>query len=311
MLETVAGVRPGSSSAEAGEEAAAQAALRAWATRFAAEQGDRLDGAGQVAAMTAMRAEEGNLADVLRWALAAGDRGTALAVLAGLGTFWWIAGEEPRLIALVSAVEDAVADWEPPPELVGVTRRALGLVATNSILTVARRRVRPRGCCGVSGPGEPGEAPIVEVVLARTPSLPGTRSRRLYALCDHPDRRVALLALQYLGHRLENVGDPEGTLDVIARAMALWRESDGPWGRRSCSAGSPRRTPSSGTTRRPRSYAGSRSRCSTCSRPRTTPHRPLGAGRRRRPPWRPRRGRAALRRDHGDRARPAAFGGPP
>jgi predicted ATPase/DNA-binding SARP family transcriptional activator len=215
--------------AEAGRTAEAHEALRGWATSYAAEQSRRLDGPEQVAAMTAMRAEEANLADVLRWSLAEGDRGTALALLAGLGWYWWIAGEEPRILALVDAVDDAVAGWEPPPELVDVTRRALALVATNSLVAIGPALGAAMTLLRRLGPGEPGEVPMAEVVLADDPELPGDVMDRLMALGEHPDRKVAMLSLQYVGHRLENSGDPEGTLDVVARAMSLWRESDGPW----------------------------------------------------------------------------------
>jgi predicted ATPase/DNA-binding SARP family transcriptional activator len=212
--------------AEAGEEGPAHAALRRWATSFAVEQRRRLDGAEQVAAMNATRAEEANLADVLRWSLAEGDSGTAVAVLAGLGAFWWITGEEPRVFALADAVEDAVAGWEPPPELVAETRRAMALVATIALLTrgpalgPAMSLLRRLG---------PDADPMAQVVLAEDPSLPGDATERLEALCEHPDRRVAMLALQYLGHRRENSGDPEGMLTAVTRAISLWREADGPW----------------------------------------------------------------------------------
>jgi predicted ATPase/DNA-binding SARP family transcriptional activator len=215
--------------AEAGRTAEAQEALRRWATSYAAEQSGRLDGAEQVAAMSTMRAEEANLADVLRWALAEGDRGTALALLGALGWYWWIAGEEPRIISLIDAVEDAVAGWEPTPELEDVTRRALALVATNAVVLIGPAPSASMALLRRLGPGEPGAIPMAEVVLAQDPDLPGDGMDRLAALCEHPDRKVAMLALQYAGYRLENAGDPEATLDVVARAMSLWQESDGPW----------------------------------------------------------------------------------
>jgi tetratricopeptide (TPR) repeat protein len=72
---------------------------------------------------------------------------------------------------------------------------------------------------------------MTEIVLAEDPDLAGSSMDRLRALSEHANRKVAIVALQYLGHRLENQGDPDATLEVIDRAMALWRDEDGPWAR--------------------------------------------------------------------------------
>jgi predicted ATPase/DNA-binding SARP family transcriptional activator len=214
---------------EAGDGDAAAAAVRRWAASFALTEGARLDSADQVAAARAMRAEETNLADILRASLADGDVGTATTVLGALGSFWWIAGEEPRILSVATAVNDAVAGWDPPAELVDRTRYALSLVLSSGLVTVGgTRRSHAMSLLRRLGPGD---VPTARIVLAEDPDQPGDSLTRLRELCEDPDRRVAALALQYYGHRLENDGDPERTLATAERALSLWRESDGPWAR--------------------------------------------------------------------------------
>ena len=60
--------------AAAGEEPSARAAQRGWATGYASAQQAGITGAGQFAAIDALGAEETNLADELRAAIADGDR---------------------------------------------------------------------------------------------------------------------------------------------------------------------------------------------------------------------------------------------
>jgi predicted ATPase/DNA-binding SARP family transcriptional activator len=215
--------------AGAGDTDAAQRALRAWAAAFAAAEGAALYSPRQVAAMRALRAEEANLSDVLRTALADGDNETAMDVLAALALYLLISGEEPRVLALTGAVDEAVAGWEPPPHLVDRTRQALGILLTNALAMLGP--ARPVHALALLRRLGAGDVPVARVVLAEDPDRPGTGHARLLELADDPDRRTAALALQYLAHRRENEGDAEGTLEVLRRAHELWREADGPWTR--------------------------------------------------------------------------------
>jgi tetratricopeptide (TPR) repeat protein len=140
-----------------------------------------------------------------------------------------ISGEEPRILAVVEAVNAAVVGWKPPPELLDTTRQALGIIVTNAMVMMGP--ARPENTLALLHELGPGEVPVTRVVLAQDPFQPGDVRERLVALADDPDRRTAMMALQYLGHQLENEGDAEGTTEVLARALDLWREEDGPWTR--------------------------------------------------------------------------------
>ena len=81
-----------------------------------------LFGEGQVAAVDELSHEENNLADVLRRAMAEDDAGAAVRLMATLGTFWAITGNNPRVFAMIDAAERMLERWEPPPELVPATQ---------------------------------------------------------------------------------------------------------------------------------------------------------------------------------------------
>ena len=95
--------------AEAGEDSAARAAQRRWAAGYADAHIDMLTGRDQFAAIDALAAEETNLADELRGAIADEDRCSLVRLLAALGLFWTIRGEHIRLLVMADAVADAVA----------------------------------------------------------------------------------------------------------------------------------------------------------------------------------------------------------
>ena len=76
-------------------------AQRRWAVAYATRYGAQLASPEQVAAIDALSAEEVNLADELRRAIADGERGPLVRLLTALGTFWAIRGEHARLVSLV------------------------------------------------------------------------------------------------------------------------------------------------------------------------------------------------------------------
>src|SRR5262249_36028062 len=120
--------------AEAGEDAEAREAQRRWAAGYARVHGPQLAGPGQFAAIDALSAEETNLADEMRGAMADGDLCSFVELLAALGMFWPIRGEHARLMVLVQAVADVVGDWQPPPDLAEPARAAIAITLANSLM---------------------------------------------------------------------------------------------------------------------------------------------------------------------------------
>ncbi|MGD9958683.1 ATP-binding protein [Nocardioides sp.] len=215
---------------EAGDRAEALAAQRAWALELSTRLTARMYGPDQVEAVDELRAEEINLADVVRRALTAADPATVVVLMGALGSYWAITGNHARLIVLVDAAESTLRDWAPPAELLEATRLTLALLLSNAGLAFGR---------GIGELGEmlrrlgPGEQP--GVVIAHTLLIDGLEGFPGLSVLDpllaHPDRRVRLTALQWACLLAENQGDPDAASEFAQRGIDLWRESDGPWQR--------------------------------------------------------------------------------
>lgn len=214
---------------DAGEDADAMHALRSWARAYARANLGRLMGPRQFDAIDAIHAEEGNLGDILRQSIAEPDRETAVAVLAALASYWSVTGEHARILLLADAFDAAVAGWSPPPDLVDETLVAVCVLLANVFIV---HPTYPPAMCELLkriGPEstDPGIAAMCEVVQALDPVDGGPD--RIDVLCEDDDRLVAIRALQYRCHRLENDGHPESAIGDATRALELSAEEDGPW----------------------------------------------------------------------------------
>ena len=236
--------------AGAGEEASARAAQRGWAVGYASAHQAALTGTGQFGAIDALSAEETNLADELRGAIADGDRDALVQLLAALGLFWSMRGEHLRLIALVGAVAEAVCGWLPPPDLANAARVATAIILNNSMMIGGREADGPlMDLLRQLGPDPGGNvylSGLIRVLLAYDSAGSGNYphrfaadgatgagatgfAERLVALAADPDRHTAAAASQMLGHERENAGDPLGAIEATERVLALVRDQDGPW----------------------------------------------------------------------------------
>src|ERR1700761_9403948 len=156
--------------AQAGEEASARAAQRRWAAGYASAHQANLIGVGQFAAVDALSAEETNLADELRAAIADGDRDSLVQLLAALGLVWTMRGEHLRLVVLAGAVAEAIRGWLPPPDLAHATRAALAAPPNNSMMSGGGEADGPMMVLLRQLGPEPGDNPyvsgLVRVLLA-------------------------------------------------------------------------------------------------------------------------------------------------
>ncbi|TCK24346.1 AAA family ATPase [Pseudonocardia endophytica] len=218
----------------AGERDDAERAQRSWARRLAVEQFDELDGPGQYAAMDVLRAEEANLADVLRRALAEPEPATGLALLAALATYWSIIGDHTRVLGLADAVECAVEGWTPPSELTEQVGAGLAMLLLNARMMSLKGLPHSRALLARIGPDVRGPSATAwfELVAATEDGLHGSPDA-LRRLGERPEPRVAGTALQFLAHTLENDGDLAGAIPAAVRALELTRDDEGPWTRAS------------------------------------------------------------------------------
>jgi predicted ATPase/DNA-binding SARP family transcriptional activator len=212
--------------AEAGHDVGARAVLRGWAVARCEAALVDLHGPGQVAAVRSLASEENNLAEVLRRSLGEGDAETVVVLVAALGSLWTIRGEHGRVVTLVGAVDEVLADWEPPDRLVDAAAGAASILVINSSFVDL---VEPRNALALLAAYGPRSDDAR--VRAHAAVVPDLVTGDLSAYVDHPDGQVAMLALQWESHTRENVGDLEGAVDASLRAVSLWRPEYGPWER--------------------------------------------------------------------------------
>jgi predicted ATPase/DNA-binding SARP family transcriptional activator/tetratricopeptide (TPR) repeat protein len=214
----------------AGEGAVARAAVRAWAVGHADRCGARLYSPEQAEAMDRLRAEETNLADILREALADPDPEAMVVLFSALGGYWSISGDHGRTIVLAPAVAAALDGWTPPPDLLDRTRMTLSIALINSMMIglAAEVGILERLLAAL-GPGSanPAIRALVTVLLARV-SLTGDQCEELTA---DPDPLIRAFTLQCLSNSRENAGDPAGAIEAARAALDLIGEDGGPWHR--------------------------------------------------------------------------------
>ncbi len=215
----------------AGQDADAEAAQLRWAAHLCRRAAGELWTSRQVEAVARIRAEENNLADCLRRALRGPDPSAVSVLMAALGTFWTMTGENPRVIMLATAVDEALAGWVPEDDEVDPAVEAAAMVVMNAAL------------------GEFAEAPVCRALLeaygdrATDPLARGTvtvlRAQsvddvdgslvRLEELGRGPDRHAAMQALMWTAHFRENRGDPRGAIEAGRLGLEHARPEDGPW----------------------------------------------------------------------------------
>jgi len=218
--------------ADSGDEAEARRAQLAWATDYAMGNAALMFTRDQFAVVDALRAEEGNLSELLRQALGEPDPGTAVQLLNGVGALWSVRGDHARIIALGDAVARALTGWYPPPELEEATRGALLIVLMNMLALTGDRYEELRDLLRRLPLHDTTDGRVAawsRVLPASDPSGGAGARRRLEELRSSPDRHVAMIAAQLSTYVLENAGDLAGAVEAGRQALALTREEDGPW----------------------------------------------------------------------------------
>ncbi len=215
---------------ESGDRDVARSAQDRWAVALCTRLSAQLYGEEQVEAVTEVRAEEINLADVVRRALGEPDPPVVVVILSTLATYWSITGNHARLIVLVDAAEDALRDWTPPESLLDRARLTLALLLGNAGVAFGRGVGELGELLRRIGPGDEPTAIVAHALLLDGDGgMPKLAS--LEPLVANADRRVRMMSLMWGCVLTENEGDPDLAGDFARRAMDLWQTSDGPWQR--------------------------------------------------------------------------------
>ncbi|GAB2990124.1 ATP-binding protein [Nocardioides montaniterrae] len=215
--------------AAAGEQEAAAASQRDWATGFCRTHGLLMFTPTQVEAVRRVRGEVNNLADVLRQAIAVGDRPTVVVLHSVLGGYWALVGEHHRAFSLSSAVLDTLDGWDPPAELVEPARVSLASCLMGSVLTGSADTAQVERVARRLGTGStsPHLGTMLQILLAH--ELQGYDEELVDRLLADPDPRVRATTYQFLSHERENSADPQGAMEAATTALELTTDEHGPW----------------------------------------------------------------------------------
>ncbi|GIH65356.1 BTAD domain-containing putative transcriptional regulator [Microbispora siamensis] len=213
----------------AGETAEARAAVRAWAVGYAERHGARLYSPEQVEAMGRLRAEETNLADILRDALADPDPEAVVVLFSALGGYWTIRGDHTRGIVLTPAIAAALSGWTPPPGLLDRTRVALSMVLFHSMMISSEEIGGPAEM--LSALGADSANPAVRALVTALLTTMAEPESGFDMLIADPDPLIRQIALHWLSHGRENSGDPVGAIEAARASLELVDDDDVPWRR--------------------------------------------------------------------------------
>jgi predicted ATPase/tetratricopeptide (TPR) repeat protein len=219
---------------DAADESETRGRLQAWAVEFALDAASRLFGPEQIAMMSEIRAEEGNLVDVLRAALRGRDPDVVVALMACLSDFWTIEGSHLKVINLARDVEDVVADATVSPAYEDAFRTTLVAVAFNTMIFSDSMQGRAFDRLEKLGTGElrTRSEVMASVLLIARHSVVGDRLDSLDGLeelCHDPNPAVAQIALQWSSQFHENQGEVRRAQECALEALALADDSGGPW----------------------------------------------------------------------------------
>jgi predicted ATPase/DNA-binding SARP family transcriptional activator len=205
---------------EAGGTDRVRDAFLDWARDFGLTHHEPLLGASAFAATGLVRAEQDNLVQALRYAVAAGDAPTVAATSAVLAALWTMDANHPRMLTLADETGPVLSHFRPEPPFVAVTRTAavlsvahafmiLGPHATRALVTL--RRLPPAHPDTVVG--------ALSVVLGAMPEISADRAV-LTALRDDPAPLVAAVANCLTSYVLEQEGAPDEALVAARRMLA-------------------------------------------------------------------------------------------
>lgn len=223
---------------DAGEDERARAAQRVWASDYADASAGRIYSPEQFDAMDELRAEESNLADILRQVLADDEAESVIRLFCAMGVFWTIAGEHQRVIMLAGPVADLLAEWEPPRELLEKTRLVLALLLFGAAVTGGSGLERlmtilDRVGAEAADPQLRVMLKVMQAMASTVADAEGGAGRpledELTDLVTDPDPEVRARAYTFLSHERENLGDPEGAVAAGREALRLTGTDGGLW----------------------------------------------------------------------------------
>ncbi len=203
----------------AGETEQAVGGFLAWARDFGVAHHHSPFGADPYSAVERIRAEQDNLVQALRYALAGSDGGTVAATSAVLVGLWTIESNYPRMATLTEETARVLSHFRPEPDLVEVTRTTLALCTMYTFLVLGPRAVRSLVALRRLPPAPPDT--LVRAVAIVLDAAAEDRSA-LYELGDSDEPLVAGAANGIVSYLWEDQGDLEGALKAARRSLDVF-----------------------------------------------------------------------------------------
>jgi predicted ATPase/DNA-binding SARP family transcriptional activator len=204
---------------DSGHHDDAVAAQDRWAVELVEAHGSIFFSPNQIASIDALLAEEGNLTDVLRRALATGRAAVGVGLLSTLGSLWTITGNHPRIFAVADAASELLADWDPSGQ-----RETDAAFEAAALLLVHLSWIPGRDTEAISAamsrwgqPTHPWARATQMMFVADDEQDPGTRIAALADAETDPYNQAMLLMWAALS--AENRGDIEAAASYSRRAL--------------------------------------------------------------------------------------------
>ncbi|WP_203900690.1 ATP-binding protein [Virgisporangium aliadipatigenens] len=201
--------------------------LRGWARGFGTTFHGELFGPRAFAVAARVRAEQDNLVQALRHALARDDGATTAAVTAVLAGLWITDAAYTRVITLRAETERLLSHYRPAPEYVDAARAAAALCAITTFMLYGARATRSLVVLRRLPPARP-DSPL-GALAALMRALPGLDAAGLDALCDSDAPLLAGLANGLTTYTRVANDDWPGALAAARRMLAAFADGPGPW----------------------------------------------------------------------------------
>ncbi|TXS46251.1 AfsR/SARP family transcriptional regulator [Streptomyces sp. uw30] len=215
---------------QAGEQGVVADRFIGWAREFGATHHDAPFGPDPVASWQLIRAEQDNLVQALRLALARDDADTVAAVAAVLCALWTTEANYARLMVLADDTAPLLARHRPAPAYVEPTRTALALMTATLFLGLGAGAMRP--LAGLRRlPAAPPDSLVraASTVLCALPEVLASGDRgTLEALCDSDAPLLAGVANCVASYVWEGEHDPDRALDAARRMLDAFADRDIP-----------------------------------------------------------------------------------
>ncbi len=204
----------------AGEDATVEERFLCWAREFGVEHHDAPLGPDPLASWHLIRAEQDNLVQAMRIALARADADTVAPVTAVLAGLWTIDANYARLIALTEDTAGLLSHYRPGPDYVEPARTAAALTTANIFLGVGPGAARTLVTLRRLPPAPPDTlVRAVATVLSALPEVLGDHNA-LEALCDSDAPLLAGVANCLASYVWQSEHQPDRALDAARRMVA-------------------------------------------------------------------------------------------